>query len=184
MRPKPIRGKRPPTKPEEKYNINERINAHEVRLIGEEGQQLGVVSFRDAMARAEELGMDLVELAPEAKPPVCRILDYGKLKYKEQKKAAEQRKRSATNTVKEIRIRYSTDQHDLETKVRNAKKFIEAGDKVRFQMQFRGREVVYRDLGEQLFEQVGAMLGDVAVIEERTPLMGKRMAITFAPKAK
>lgn len=184
MRPKPTRGKRPPVKSEEKYNINERISAHEVRLIGEEGQQLGVVSLRDALARAEEVGMDLVELAPDASPPVCRILDYGKLKYKEQKKAAEQRKRSATNTVKEIRIRYSTDDHDLDTKIRNAKKFIEAGDKVRFQMQFRGREVVYRDLGEEIFKKVEGLLADVAAIEERTPLMGKRMAVTFAPKAK
>ncbi|MCL4143379.1 UNVERIFIED_CONTAM: hypothetical protein GTU68_003712, partial [Idotea baltica] len=133
--------------PPEKHNINEKIVASEVRLIGAKGEQLGVVSTRDALLKAQDLGMDLVEVAGNAEPPVCKILDYGKLKYKEQKKAAEARKRSATNTVKELRIRYSTDSHDLQTKLKKARGFIEGGDKVRFQMRFRGREVVYRDLG-------------------------------------
>ncbi|MCL4137808.1 UNVERIFIED_CONTAM: hypothetical protein GTU68_028106 [Idotea baltica] len=182
MRPKSNRGRRGQAKIEEKFAINEAITAPQVRLVGEGGEQLGVVLIKDALARAEANGMDLVAVAPDADPPVCRILDYGKLKYKEQKKAAESRKRSATNTVKEIRIRYSTDSHDLETKVRMAKKFIGGGDKVRFQMQFRGREVVYRDLGEDIFKQLTEVLSDVAVVEERSPLMGKRMTITFAPK--
>ena len=133
--------------PPDKHKINEHIESSEVMLIGAEGEQLGVVSKSDAIAKAQESGMDLVEVAGGAKPPVCKILDYGKLKYKEQKKAAEARKRSATNTVKELRIRYSTDKHDLETKIKKARQFIESGDKVRFQMRFRGREVVYRGPG-------------------------------------
>ena len=184
MRPKSNRGRRGQSKPEEKFAINDAITAPQVRLVGAEGEQLGVVLIKDALAKAEEGGLDLVAVAPDADPPVCRILDYGKLKYKEQKKAAEARKKSATNTVKEIRIRYSTDSHDLETKIRNAKRFLAAGDKVRFQMQFRGREVVYRDLGVDIFRKVAELLDEEAVVEERTPLMGKRMTITFAPKAK
>ena len=169
--------------PQEKYAINDRIDAPEVRLIGPEGEQLGVVPTKEALSKAEDLGLDLVEVAPGAEPPVCRILDYGKLKYKEQKKAAEQRKRGATHTVKELRIRYRTDSHDLETKVRKARKFLEGGDRVRFQMRFRGREVVYRDLGLQSFEQVAEMLEDIASVEERTPLMGNRMTMTLVPKS-
>lgn len=169
--------------PKEKYAINDRITASEVRLIGPNGEQVGVIPTKDALSQAEEYGMDLVEVAPGAEPPVCRILDYGKLKYKEQKKAAEQRKRGATHTVKELRIRYRTDSHDLETKVRKARKFLEGGDRVRFQMRFRGREVVYRDLGIQSFEQIAEMLEEIAVVEDRTPLMGNRMTMTLAPKA-
>lgn len=165
----------------EKYAINERITAREVRLIDDKGNQAGVVSIREALAMAEEAGLDLVEISPQASPPVCRILDYGKLKYKEQKKASEARKRTATSTVKEIRIRYSTDKHDLETKVRAARKFLEGGDRVRFQMRFRGREVVYKDLGKEIFDKVAEMLNDVAAVEEFSPLMSRRMAVTLVP---
>lgn len=181
MHPKSQRGRR--SAPQEKYAINDRIKSPEVRLIGPGGEQLGVVATKDALAKAEEHGLDLVEVAPGAEPPVCRILDYGKLKYKEQKKAAEQRKRGATHTVKELRIRYRTDTHDLETKVRKARKFLEGGDRVRFQMRFRGREVVYRDLGMQSFKEIAAMLEEIAIVEERTPLMGNRMTMTLAPKS-
>ncbi len=181
MHPRSQRGRR--TAPQEKYAINDRIKAPEVRLIGPEGEQLGVVATKDALNRAEELGLDLVELAPGAEPPVCRILDYGKLKYKEQKKAAEQRKRGATHTVKELRIRYRTDSHDLETKVRKARKFLEGGDRVRFQMRFRGREVVYRDLGLESFKKIAEMLEDIALLEERSPLVGNRMTMTLVPKS-
>lgn len=174
------RGRKAPAK--EKYSINERISSPQVRLIGAGGEQLGVVDTAEALKQAEDLGLDLVEVAAGASPPVCRILDYGKLKYKEQKKAAEARKKSSTHTVKEIRIRYSTDQHDLETKMRKARDFIEGGDRVRFQMRFRGREVVYRNLGEEIFKKITALLDDIASVEERTPLMGQRMTITFVPR--
>lgn len=167
----------------EKHRINEDISAAEVRLIAADGNQLGVVPIDEALRIADEAGLDLVEVAATASPPVCRVLDYGKLKYREQKKAAEARKRSSTHVVKELRIRYSTDTHDLETKVRNARKFLLAGDRVKFQMRFRGREIVYRDLGEQTFKRIEEMLEDVGVVEEFTPLLNQRMTVTFVPKA-
>lgn len=167
---------------EQKYVINEKITARQVRLIGLEGNQLGVVNLEDALRRAEEAGVDLVQVAAEASPPVCRLLDFGKLKYREQKKAAEARKHSATHSVKEIRVRYSTDKHDLETKVRMARRFIDDGDKVKFQMRFRGREVTYEQLGQAIFDQLEQMLGDISVVEQRTPLLGQIITITFAPK--
>lgn len=164
-----------------KHSINRAITAREVRLISEKGEQLGIVPTNEALQRAEDVGMDLVEVAPEAKPPVCKILDFGKLKYKEQKKAAETRKKSSAQAHKEIRLRYNTDSHDLETKVKQARKFISAGDKVRFQLRFRGREVVYRSLGEEVFDQVIEELSDVAQLEERTPLQGNRMLMSLTP---
>ena len=167
----------------DKYRINEDITSREIRLVGADSEQIGVVTREEAMRLADEAGMDLVEVAPGADPPVCRILDYGKLKYREQKKAAETRKHSSTQTVKEIRIRYSTDSHDLETKIRNAKKFLEGGDRVRFQMRFRGREVVYRDLGEEAFKHVAELLSELGSVEEYTPLTNQRMTMTIAPKS-
>jgi translation initiation factor IF-3 len=165
----------------DKYAINEDITAPQVRVVGVNGDQLGILNTRDALRMAEEAGVDLVEVAPGSSPPVCRMLDYGKLKYREQKKAADARKRAATHTVKELRVRYNTDKHDLDTKVRAARKFIEDGDKVRFQMRFKGRESVYKDLGEQVFKQIAEFLQDVAAVEEFTPLLGQRMTMTIGP---
>lgn len=169
-------------KREEKYNINEQIRAVEVRLIGLDGGQVGVVKLADAMRMAEEAAVDLVEIAPDASPPVCRLLDYGKLKYREQKKAAEARKKSSVHTVKELRVRYSTDQHDLDTKIRNARKFIEHGDRVRFLMRFKGREAVYQALGRETLDQIVEALKDIAAVEEFSPLIGQRMVLALAPK--
>ena len=167
--------------PDEKHRINEAITVDEVRVIGVDGEQLGVLKTSDAIERAEEAGVDLVEVAPGAAPPVCRLLDYGKLKYREQKKAAEARKRSAQQTVKELRIRYSTDKHDLEVKVKNARKFLGNGDRVRFQMRFRGREVVYKELGREKFQEIAELLQDVGTVEEMSPLQGNRMFMTLVP---
>lgn len=166
----------------DKHAINEAITASEVRVISSSGEQLGIMAIQDAIGRAEQEGLDLVEVAPNAEPPVCRILDYGKLKYQEQKKASETRKKAATHTVKELRVRYSTDSHDMDTKLRKAREFIEQGDRVKFQMRFRGREVVYRDLGEQIFDNIAESLEDIAVVDDRSPLMGNRMNMTLAPK--
>lgn len=168
--------------PKEKHRINSEITASQVRLVSEDGGQVGVISRFEALRMAEEAGLDLVEVAPDAKPPVCRLLDYGKVKYREQKRAAEARKKVASHTVKELRVRYSTDEHDLETKIKSARKFIEAGDKVRFSMRFRGREVVYKDLAEGIFEQLVKSLEDIAAVEEKTPLLGTRMLLTLGPK--
>lgn len=174
--------RRSPAEEAEKHRINDSITAPEVRLILDDGEQRGIVSLREALKIAEEAGLDLVELAPDAKPPVCRLIDYGKLKYREQKKAAEARKKTVVQEVKEIRIRYSTDSHDLETKVKHAKRFFQDGDKVRFSMRFRGREVVYKELGDKIFDELVQLLDEVAVSEERSPLMNQKMHITFGPK--
>ena len=168
---------------QEKYLINEQITAPQVRLVGGDGEQIGIVSREQALERAESSGLDLVEVAPGSSPPVCRLLDYGKLKYREQKKAAEARKRTATNTVKELRVRYSTDKHDLETKINRAKKFLASGDRVKFLMRFRGREVVYKELGLQVFADIVEQLEDIAIVEEQTPLLGNRMILNLAPKS-
>lgn len=173
---------RPVPQKSEKYLINEQIAAPEVRVIGPGGEQIGILKTSEAIERAEQEGVDLVAVAPEAKPPVCRLLDYGKLKYKEQKKAADARKRTATHTVKELRLRYSTDQNDLETKIRNARKFLEGGDRVRFQMRFRGREVVYKDLGKETLNKVIEMLDEVSVVEDFSSLQGNKILVTLAPK--
>lgn len=169
-------------KAEEKHAVNEQIRAPEVRVIGVDGAQLGVMKTSEALRLAAEQGVDLIEVAAEAQPPVCRLLDYGKLKYREQKKAAEARKKSATHSTKELRVRYNTDSHDLETKVKNAREFLKEGDKVRFTMRFRGRESVYQELGHKIFEQIQEMLQDIAVVDERTPMLGQRMIIGFAPR--
>lgn len=175
--------RRAPEEQKNEHAINEEITAREVRVIGEDGEQLGVLPIAEALRIAEEAGSDLVAVAPDAVPPVCRILDYGKLKYREQKKAAASRKRSAQQTVKELRLRYSTDKHDLETKVKQARKFLAEGDKVRFQMRFRGREVVYREIGEEIFSKIVEALEDAALVEEKTPLLGNRMIMTVAPRS-
>ncbi|MCC6952840.1 MAG: translation initiation factor IF-3 [Deltaproteobacteria bacterium] len=186
MRPGEFRGRSnrlPPSQSKsDKHHINSDITAPEVRVIGADGAQLGVLKTREAIAIAEEQGLDLVEVAHDATPPVCRILDYGKLRYKEQKKASEARKKSSTHVTKELRVRYSTDKHDLETKVKHARKFLGEGDKVRFEMRFRGREVVYQELGKDIFKQIAASLQDVGIVEESTPLLGYKMTMSFAPK--
>ncbi len=168
---------------DDKHSINEQIRAPEVRVIGADGAQLGVLRTGEAIRIAAEAGLDLVEVAGTAKPPVCRILDYGKLKYREQKKAAETRKKSAIHVVKELRVRYSTDKHDLETKLRQAREFLTEGDKVKFSMRFSGREVVYESLGRKILEEIVEALKDISAVEEITPLMGRRMILNLVPRS-
>ncbi|NMC62330.1 MAG: translation initiation factor IF-3, partial [SAR324 cluster bacterium] len=129
------------------HKINEFITAREVRVIAEDGRQLGVLPLSQALAEADKAELDLVEVAPEAKPPVCRLMDYGKFKYREQKKEAEARKKRTENVVKELRIRYRTDTGDLEIKLKHAREFLANGDKVKFSMRFKGREIMYTHLG-------------------------------------
>lgn len=170
-----------PVAPPDAHRINEFITAKEVRVISPEGEQLGVLQIRDALLRAQELGLDLVEVAPQAKPPVCKILDYGKFKYKEQKKEAEAKKNRTENTIKELRLRYRTDSGDLEVKLKHAREFLAEGDKVKFVMRFKGREAMYIDLGKEKFDQIVARLADVATVDERSPAQGRQIHITFAP---
>jgi len=170
-----------PVAPPDAHRINEFIIAKEVRVIAPEGEQLGVMAVRDALLRAQELGLDLVEVAPQAKPPVCKILDYGKFKYKEQKKEAEARKNRTENTIKELRLRYRTDSGDLEVKLKHAREFLAEGDKVKFVMRFKGREAMYIELGKEKFDQIVERLADVATVDERSPTHGRQIHITFAP---
>ncbi len=178
-----FRGNRPnrPQVPQDAHRINEFILAREVRVIAPDGEQLGVLQIRDALTKAQELELDLVEVAPTAKPPVCKILDYGKFKYKEQKKEAEARKNRTETTIKELRLRYRTDVGDLETKLKQARDFLAEGDKVKFVMRFKGREAMYLDLGKEKFEQIVQRLSDIAVIDDRSPAMGRQIHITFTP---
>ena len=169
-------------KEDEKHSVNRDITAKEVRVIGAGGEQLGILKTHEALKIAEDAELDLVIVAAKAVPPVCRILDYGKLKYKEQKKAAEIRKKSAVQETKELRIRYNTDDHDLDTKIKNAIKFLEDGDKVRFSMRFKGRESMYENLGNEILEQIIARLQEFAQVDERTKLIGQKMMLIFAPK--
>lgn len=170
-----------PQTPPDTHRINEFIIAREVRVIAADGEQLGIMQTRDALQKAQELGLDLVEVAPQAKPPVCKILDYGKFKYKEQKKEAEARKNRTETTLKELRLRYRTDVGDLEIKLKQARDFLAEGDKVKFSMRFKGREAMYVDLGLQKFDEVAKRLADVATVDERSPGAGRQIHITFAP---
>jgi translation initiation factor IF-3 len=163
------------------HRINGRIIAREVRVISDTGEQLGILPIRDALAAAEKAELDLVEVSPNTNPPVCKIMDYGKFKYKEQKKAAEAKKNRTETTTKELRIRYSTDIGDLDTKLKQARDFLAEGDKVKFSMRFRGREIAYVNLGLEKFNTIASKLSDVAVIDERSPVAGRQIHIVFAP---
>ena len=170
--------------PPPKHRINDMIRVPEVRVINDNGEQLGIMSTREALTLAENQGLDLVEVAAEAKPPVCRVMDYGKFKYREQKKEAEARKKRTETETKEIRIRYRTDTGDLETKLRQAREFLGEGDKVKFSMRFKGREIAYIGLGIEKFQQIADRLKDVATIDEKSPPEGKQIFITFSPLKK
>ncbi len=150
-------------------------------MVIDGGEQLGILPIRDAIARAESMNLDLVEVAPEAKPPVCKIMDYGKFKYREQKKEAEAKKKRAENVLKELRIRYRTDKGDLDTKLKHAREFLIEGDKVKFSMRFKGREIMYIDLGVQKFNEIIEALADCSVVDERSPTNGRQIHITLAP---
>jgi len=180
--PKPQRPFRPyKDSTPDAHRINRRINAPEVRLIADDGEQLGVRTIADALRLAEDADLDLVEVAPQAKPPVCKLMDYGKFKYKEQKKLAEAKKKRTEMQTKELRIRYRTDVGDLETKLRQARDFIEEGDKVKFSMRFKGREAMYLNLGIEKFKVIAEKLKDIATIDEQSPPIGKQIHIVFAP---
>lgn len=181
-----FRGSYPPRKDQSQdtHRINLRIQAKEVRVITDEGEQLGVMTTRDALVAAEQAGLDLVEVAPQAQPPVCKIMDYGKFKYKEQKKEAENRKKRVEQTTKELRLRYITDTGDLETKLKQATEFLNDGDKVKFTMRFKGREVAYVSIGMEKLELVKQRLADIAVVDDQSPPFGRIISITFAPAKK
>ncbi|MBB6254919.1 translation initiation factor IF-3 [Nitrospirillum iridis] len=143
---------------------------------------VGVVSLRDALIAAEEAGLDLVEVSPNAEPPVCKILDYGKFKYEAQKKAAEARKKQKIIEVKEIKLRPNIDDNDYDVKMRSARRFLEEGDKVKVTMRFRGREMAHQDLGMNVLVRVRELLDDMAKVEQMPKLEGKQMIMILAPR--
>jgi translation initiation factor IF-3 len=162
--------------------MNEDIRVPEVRLIDQNGQNVGVVATSAAMARAVEAGLDLVEIAPESKPPVAKILDYGKFKYQEQKKAAEARKRQKVVEIKEIKMRPSIDDHDYDVKMRSMKRFFDDGDKVKVTLRFRGRELSHQELGWQVLQRVKIDTEPIAKVEAEPRMEGRQMVMVLAPR--
>lgn len=158
------------------------ITVPKVLVIGADGEKLGVVDTDSALAMAEEEGLDLVEVSPHVSPPVCKILDYGKLKYQEQKKASEARKRQKTVYVKEIKMRPNIDKHDYDVKMRSVTKFIGEGDKVKVTMRFRGREMAHQELGMQVLTRVRDEVDEIAKVEASPKLEGRQMMMVLAPR--
>ena len=162
--------------------INEQIRDKEVRLIGADGEQIGIVSSKEAQKMAAEKNLDLVKIAPQAKPPVCKIMDYGKYKFDAAKKEKEARKKQKTISVKEVRLSASIEKHDFETKMRNAVKFLKSGDKVKISVVFRGREMMHTHRGNELLEQAMTFVEEVGTVEAKPKLEGRAMVIVVVPK--
>src|SRR5512142_377104 len=160
---------------------NRRIKAREVRAIGPEGEQLGVLPIDQALARAQELGMDLVEVSPMAKPPVCKIMDYGKFKYLEKKKQNEAKKKQVVVQLKEVKLRPRTEEHDYEVKIKKVREFLGESNKARITVMFRGREMSHKELGQKVLQRVIEELRDVAVIEAAPRVEGRQMFMILAP---
>lgn len=162
--------------------INEEIRDKEIRVIGAEGEQLGIMSSKDALRLATEKNLDLVEIAPKAVPPVCRIMDYGKYRFEQAKKEKESRKNQKVIEVKEIRLSLNIDTHDFETKLNHAKKFLTAGNKVKVSIRFRGREMAHPELGEVIVKKFAESCSDVANVDKLPKLEGKSMVMFLSAK--
>jgi translation initiation factor IF-3 len=165
----------------EEYRINDKIEAQQVRLVDADGEMAGVVELPDALERAIEAGLDLVEVSPNASPPVCKILDYGKFKYEAQKKANAARKKQRVIEVKEIKMRPNIDDNDYNTKMRKVHAFIEEGDKVKVTMRFRGRELAHQDIAMKVLNRVRDEVGETVKIEQFPRMEGRQMIMIMAP---
>ncbi|WP_037295229.1 translation initiation factor IF-3 [Roseobacter sp. AzwK-3b] len=170
----------PPTR-ETGPRINEKIRGPEIRLIGADGENVGVVTPERAMEMAEEAGLDLVEISPNAEPPVCKIMDFGKFKYEQQKREAEARKKQKIIEVKEVKFRPNTDTHDYDVKMRNVFRFLENGDKVKITLRFRGREMAHQDLGRDLLHRVAEDVKDLGKVENMPKMEGRQMIMVIGP---
>lgn len=168
----------------DRLRVNNRIRAREVRLIDEEGTQVGIIPIREALQTAEERGLDLVEVAPNANPPVCRVMDYGKYRYEQSKKEREARKNQRQSEMKEVRLRPKTDDHDLSVKSKQARRFLQSGDKVKFTVRFRGREMAHPDIGREMLDQISDSLRDIAVVEQKQAMEGRAVSLVLAPNPK
>lgn len=173
----------PPSRNNDGPRVNDQINAREIRVIDENGEMKGVMSVAAAMKLADEAGLDLVEISPGAAPPVCKILDYGKYKYEQQKKAAEARKNQKIVDIKEIKIRPGIEEHDYGVKMRNARRFLEDGDKVKVTMRFRGREMAHQNIGMDLLKRMREELSDVGKVESEPRFEGRQIMMVIGPEA-
>jgi translation initiation factor IF-3 len=162
--------------------INDMIDAAQVRLVDVDGEMVGVVDFEEALRKAFEAGLDLVEIAGQADPPVCKILDYGKFRYEQQKRQNEARKKQKVIDVKEIKVRPNIDDHDYEVKMRSAKRFLDDGDKVKVTLRFRGREMAHQDLGLAVLERIRGELDEIAKVEQMPKMEGRQAVMVLAPK--
>ncbi len=162
--------------------INEEITANSIRLIDAEGEQVGVVSRADALDRAFAAGLDLVEISPNAEPPVCKILDYGKFKYEVQKKKAEAKKKQKVIEIKEIKVRPNIDDNDYNIKMRSVRRFLEDGDKVKVTLRFRGRELAHLELGAKVLDRIRDEVADLAKVEQFPKMEGRQMIMVIAPR--
>ncbi|NLD68156.1 MAG: translation initiation factor IF-3 [Limnobacter sp.] len=172
------------TSTERPHRINGEINALEVRLVGADNEPIGIVHVREALRMAEEADLDLVEIAPQARPPVCRLMDYGKFKYQEQKRQHEARAKQKIIQVKEVKFRPGTDEGDYQVKMRNLRRFLEEGDKAKVTLRFRGREMAHQEFGVRLLERVRNDLEDIAQVEQMPRLEGRQMVMVVAPRKK
>ncbi len=166
------------------HRLNDEITVPEIRLQGLEGEQLGIVNIRAALQMAEEAGVDLVEIAPTAKPPVCRIMDYGKFKYQEAKRAHEAKLKQKQVQVKEVKLRPGTDENDYQIKLRNMTRFLDDGDKVKVTLRFRGREMAHQEFGMRQLERIKADLEEVGQVEQMPKMEGRQMIMVIAPAKK
>ena len=164
------------------HKINNFISSEEVRVILDDGEQLGVMNKKEAISIAQDRGMDLVEIAPNNKPPVCKIVDYGKFKYQEQKKKNEAKKKQKVIETKELKIRPGTGEHDYQVKIRNAQKFIKEGNRVKFSLRFKGREMEHSNLGINMLKRVKTDLGELIRVEMEPKIEGRQAFLVVAPK--
>jgi translation initiation factor IF-3 len=161
--------------------VNKRINAPEVRLVSADGEQVGIVSIEEALNKAKDLGLDLVEVAPSAKPPVCRIMDYGKYKYLQSKKEHEARKKQTIINVKEMKLRPRTDEHDFQVKLKHIKRFLGEGDKVKVTCRFRGREMSFQNQGLALLKRIAEEVSEIAKVESNPKSEGRTIVMVLGP---
>jgi translation initiation factor IF-3 len=164
------------------HQINDEIRAREVRLVGADGEQIGIKSIRDALQLATEANLDLVNVAPTAKPPVCRIMDYGKFRYEQQKKEKEARKNQKIVDLKEVWFRANIEEHDYQVKFRNVVKFLNEGDKVKASVRFRGREITHASIGQKILERLSKEVAEICNVERAPKLEGRSMIMILAPK--
>ena len=164
--------------------INEKIRADSVRLVGPDGEQVGIIALRDALVYADRLNLDLVEVAPMASPPVCKVMDYGKYRYEQEQKAKDARKRQTTISIKEIKLRPKIDDHDFEIKKGHVERFLKKGDKVKLTIMFRGRELMHPHLGERLLRRMSEDIVELGDVESQPNLDGRNMVMMIAPKKK